>query len=128
MVCDPADGSHCAQALLEGCPAAFGGQLLTEGLAVHLGQEAASKDVEVLIAVTATAAWWRVQRDFALREGAINTIEAGKRNRIEGYRKGFEEGVETASPGLLEHPLVIVAVTVAACVGLFIATERLRDL
>ena len=105
--CDEADPSHCAQPAFKGCPAGFDGQLLTTGLAIHLGQEADSVEKEVQIAVTATAAWWRVHVAHEKNLGKIEAERAYARGEIEGSKRHWTE-----------HPAFIVSMTLLGAVAL----------
>lgn len=111
--CDPGEPRHCATALQRGQQAPFGGQLLTDDLAVSLGLKADGCDARVAIEV-----------DFAKRAAGVDLgLERQLRSIDQESCKAatslLQERLKQAyePPPLYERPWFVASVTFVLTVG-----------
>jgi hypothetical protein len=107
VTCSENEPSKCALELKYGQVAPFNGMLMTEDLAIDLGQKALHCDERVDLAVTATASYHKAVRKF-------------DRDVYRADRKLLEKERDLAAQSTLDSSHILVAgVTVAAMLVLF---------
>lgn len=116
-ICNPAEPEKCAQGIAQGTPAPFTGQLMTNALAIDLGQKAEGCDKRIAIEVTKTTGELTIDLNLEQRKHAID-LEAWQQER--GLMQHRIDQL-SAPPPFYTRPWFVIPVTVIAT----LATVRL---
>jgi len=104
--------SRCVTRLEAEEKAPFTGQLMTDDMAIFLGQSAEScaERISIEVAKTASVAEADRKRDLAIKDADLRVTEA-ERN---AYKRAAERP-------LIEHPAIVASITAVAMVALYFA-------
>jgi hypothetical protein len=127
VVCDAQDAKKCSAALLGGQAAPFPGQLLTNKLAIDLGQKAEACDDRLKLELDRAAGTAAIQKDLSLKLVTIERDSA--KQQAEEFQKALAKTKDLVEPPpWYERPPFVATVTVLVTVGVFILAVKTVEL